>query len=201
MPNDSPSVEEVLKSIEPRSDQLNSEDCAATGPITVTVKGVRSGSKDQPIIIDLEGHDRPFKPNKTYRRVLIALWSKDPMTWIGQRMTIYTDPTIMFGGLKCGGLCVSHVTGITETVILMLTKTRGKKAEVTIHPIAPEKPEPTAPPTPEEQKYITVATEELEAVETLEQLEAHGQLLKNKSKPIQDALRPVYGKRLKKLEA
>jgi hypothetical protein len=60
-----------------------------TGPITVTVKGVRRGNKEQPINIDLvETEGRAFRPCKTMRRVLIAAWGDDAKKWVGQRMTL-----------------------------------------------------------------------------------------------------------------
>ena len=188
---DDPTKEEVSKSIEPRSDQLNAEDCAVTGPITVMVTGVRRGSKEQPIVIELEGRDRPFKPCKTCRRVLIALWSNDPKQWVGQQLTIYTDPEVVFGGIKVGGLRISHATGIDKIQNFMFTKTRGKKAEVVIKPIASL--------TPDEAQYVIVVTGELANTKTEEALKGHGEMLKSKSKSVQDALRPVYKARLEEL--
>ncbi len=192
---DNPTKEEVLASIVPRSDQLNSEDCVVTGPITVTVAGVRRGSKEQPIIIDLEGRDRPYKPCKTVRRLLIAIWSDDPKRWVGQSITIYADPDVVYAGVRVGGLRVSHATGIDKPKTLMLTKTRGKKAEVTVQPLQVQ-----TPLTPEEKEYVAVAREELAATESMEELKSCGEILKGKPKAIQDALRPVFAKRQRELK-
>ncbi len=188
--NENPTKEEVLASIVPRSDQMNTEDCVATGPVTVTVAGVRRGSKEQPIIIDLEGRDRPYKPCKTVRRLLIAIWSDDPKRWVGQSITIYADPDVVYAGVRVGGLRVSHATGIDKPKTLMLTKTRGKKAEVTIQPL-----QTTLPLTPKDQEYIDTARKELEDAVSMNELKGYGATLKEKSKAIQDALRPVYAKR------
>jgi len=193
---DNPTKEEVLKSIEPRSDQLNAEDCIASGPITVTVSGVRKGNKEQPIIIDMEGRDRPFKPCKTVRRILIALWTNDPKQWVGQQMTIYTDPSVIYAGVKVGGLRVSHATGLENPRTFMLAQSRGKRTEVTIRPIKTkpaEKPvEKPAEPTVAEQAFIETAKAEIGAVSTLPKLRDLGLMLKEQSKVIQDAVRPVY---------
>ena len=137
MTNENPTPEEVIRSVDPRSEQLNADDLVATGPITVTVKGVRRGSKEQPIQIDLIERDRPFRPCKTVRRCLIALWSDDPENWIGKQLTLYCDPDVVFGGVRVGGLRVSHASGINVPKTLLLTKSRGKRSEVTIQPIQP----------------------------------------------------------------
>ena len=189
MPDPSPTREEVLASIIAKSDQLNSEDLIATGPITVTVKGVRRGSKEQPIEIDMVERDRPFRPCKTVRRTLIALWSDDPKNWVGKQLTIYTDPEVVYAGVRVGGLRVSHVSGIDVPRTLLLTKTRGKKSEVTIHPLRP----------PDVGEQIDEALAKINAAETEESLKAVGFVLKQRPKTVQDAVRASYTKRLKTL--
>ncbi len=199
--NKNPTPEEVRASIVPKSDQMNAEDCAVTGPVTVTVADVRRGSKEQQVVIDLEGRDRPFKPCKTCRRILVALWSDDARKWKGQRMTIYTDPAVKWKGVCVGGLRISHVTGIDEPKTLLLTQTRGQMAEHVIQPL-PSTPavEPTATLTPDECAFAVVAKVELEDATTIEELEGYGHILKNKSKPVQEFLRPVYAKRQSELQ-
>lgn len=74
----------------------------------------------------------------------------------------------------------------------MQTVSRGKRFEVTIHPIAGL--------TKEEQEYVATAKEELQQSASIEQLQGYGQVLAKKSTPIQDALRPVYAAKLKDLQ-
>lgn len=190
MTDQRPTEEEVRASIVPKSDQLNADDLV-TGPITVTITKVSRGDREQPIAIEIEGH-RPYKPCKIMRRVLIATFSDDPAKWIGQQMTLFCDPDVMWGGVKVGGIRISHLTGLDTPRSFLLTTGRGKKKEVTIHPIASL--------TTEESEYVKVVSGELVSVATLEELSGHGEMLKTKSKAVQDALRPVYRKRLKKLQ-
>ena len=201
---DNATPEQVRASIVPKSDQLNADDLL-TGPITVTITGVRRGDKEQPVIIEIVGH-QPYKPCKTMRRVLVATYSDDPAQWIGQQMTLYCDPEVKFGGVKVGGIRVSHLSGLTEPRSFMLTQTRGKRTEVLIKPIAARTAEDPWNSTRTyvnvelQKEYIAAATEELRTAETIEQLRGYGEALKAKSKPIQDALRPVYIARQKELQ-
>ena len=133
-----PTREEVLASIVAKSDQLNAEDLI-TGPFTVTITGVKRGSKEQPIIVEIDGH-QPYKPCKTMRRVLIATFSDDPKLWTGQRMTLFCDPSVLYAGVRVGGLRISHLSGIEKPQPFLLTKSRGKKAEVVILPIEASSP-------------------------------------------------------------
>jgi hypothetical protein len=126
------------------------------------------------------------------RRVLVAIFTDDPANWIGQRMTLFCDPEVMWGGVKVGGIRISHLTGMKAPREFLQTTGRGKRKPMTIHPIAYL--------TPEEQQYVEEATNYLTTAETIEILEGHGRMLKDKPKPVQDALRPVYAKRLKELE-
>lgn len=187
MTND-PTPEDVRKSIVPKSDQLNADDLL-TGPITVTIEGVRRGDKDQPIVIDIKGH-RPYKPCKSMRRVLIAAFSDDPKHWIGQQMTLFCDPDVTWAGVKVGGIRISHLS-IEKAKTFMLTQTRGKKTEFTINPIAA---------SPEDQAYINDAKKQIAEAPDMKVLKAIGEILKQKSTAIQDEVRPAYIARKKELE-
>ncbi len=140
MMSEHPTPEDVRKSIVAKSDQLNAEDLI-TGPITVTITGVKRGDKEQPIVVEIDGH-QPYKPCKTMRRVLIATFSDDPKRWVGQQATLYLDPTVTWAGVKVGGIRISHLSGIDKAKTFLLTKSRGQKAEVVIRPI--ERPSPSS---------------------------------------------------------
>ena len=187
---DRPTEAEVRESIVPKSDQLNADDLI-TGPITVTITKVSRGDREQPITVELDGQ-RPYKPCKIMRRVLIATFSDDPAKWIGQRMTLYCDPDVMWGGVRVGGIRINELSGLDTPRTFLLTTGRGKKKEVTIDPIATL--------TDETRKFIESVRADLETAATMDILKGHGELLAGKSKPVQDALRPVYMKRFAELK-
>ena len=116
-----------------------------TGPLTVTITGVKQGNREQPIIVELEGM-RPYKPCKSMRRVLIAAYSDDPHQWVGKRMTLFCDPDVMWAGIKAGGIRISHLSGLREARTFLLTQSRKKRAEYRIQPLGlsgegePDKP-------------------------------------------------------------
>lgn len=132
--------------IVPKSDQLNADDLLV-GPITVTVTGVRRGDKEQPVSIDIAGQ-RPYKPCKSMRRVLITAWGDDGRSWIGRSMTLYCDPNVMFGGVKVGGIRISHLSHIEGVLNLNLTATRGKKTPFVVRALetTPSAPSGTEAP-------------------------------------------------------
>jgi hypothetical protein len=192
---DNPTAEQVRASIVPKSDQLNADDLM-TGPITVTITKVRSGNSEQPITVEIEGH-QPYKPCKIMRRVLIATFSDEASAWVGQRMTLYCDPEVMWGGVKVGGIRISHLSGLDTPRTFLLTMKRGVRREVTIEPIAEQ---PPAELTADDEKFIATARVELAEAASIELLKRYGDILKNKSKAVQDALRPIYAERLKELK-
>lgn len=125
-------VSSLRDTIVPKSDQLNADDLLA-GPITVNVVGVKRGdTAEQPISIEIDGGRQPYKPCKSMRRVMITAWGDDGRKWIGQSMTLYCDPDVKFGGVKVGGIRISHMTGIRGRVGVMLTTTRSKRAEYVV---------------------------------------------------------------------
>jgi hypothetical protein len=137
-----PTKMSLRDTIVPKSDQINYDD-VMTVPVTVKVTGLAAGSAEQPVIIHVADAAtgaamRDFKPCKSMRRVLIAAWGDKGKEWIGQRMTLYGDSGVKFGGVEVGGIRISHVSGIDEPLKLKLTTTRSKRAEYVVEPLADE---------------------------------------------------------------
>lgn len=127
---------DVTKAIEPKSDQLNADDLL-TGPRTIRIREVKvQAGQEQPVWIYFDGdNNKPWKSSKTGTRTLAAIWGPDASKWIGLHCTIYCDPEVTWGGMKVGGIRVSHMEGLTAPRTLMLTKTRGKKGATVIKPL------------------------------------------------------------------
>lgn len=120
-------VSNLRDTIVPKSDQLNAEQLLA-GPMTITVTGVDRGTDEQPVVLHhASDPDRPYKPGKSMRKVLIFAWGEDGREWVGRSMTLYCDPEVMFGGVKVGGIRISHLSHIERDIQLSLTATKGKK--------------------------------------------------------------------------
>lgn len=139
------SIEKLGDTIVPKSDQLNADDLI-TGPITVTVTGVSRGQPDQPVSVSIDGGRQPYKPCKSMRRVLISLWGDDGRLWAGRSMTLYCDQEVKFGGVKVGGIRISHMSDIANDTQLMITTTRGKKSPFTVRKLNSVKQEPQQKP-------------------------------------------------------
>lgn len=123
--------------VDPKSLQLNADDLIA-GPRTIKVTKVTANqtSAEQPVAIFFEGDNgKPYLPCKSMRRVLIQVWGKDGSQYPGRSMTLYRDPEVQFGGLKVGGIRISHVTNIDAPVTMALTATRASRKPFTVKPL------------------------------------------------------------------
>lgn len=130
-----------------KSDILNADDLIGKPPMTVKITKVSSVSGEQPISINFEGdNDKPFMPCKSMRRLLVFIWGKDGKNYVGKRMTLYRDPEVKFGGLKVGGVRISHMSDIDEERTVALTASKGKKAGYTVKPLPADKPAKPADP-------------------------------------------------------
>lgn len=128
--------------VTPKSDQQNYDDYLA-GPRTVTISGVRSGSDEQPLNIELEEYPgRPFKPNLSMRRVLLKAWGKDPKTFIGRRMTLVGNPAVIWAGKPVGGVEISHLSHLDKPLTIPLTVTKGKRKNFIVKPLVEQAPKP-----------------------------------------------------------
>ena len=139
----------------PKSDQLNADDLINTTKI-IRITGVKRGtSKEQPISIEYDNmQGRPFKPCKSMRRVLIAAYGEDGREWVGKSIKLYTDPNVIFGGVKVGGIRISHLSDIDKTMSIMLSVSKGRREPVTVSKL------PTYPQADFDQK----ATAWIEAI-------------------------------------
>lgn len=131
---------DLTESIQPSSDQIDAIEFL-TGPRTVTITGIRAGSAEQPVQLDLAEFDRPFRPSKTVRRILVAAWGADGNQYIGRRMTLFRDPKVVYGGIAVGGIRVSHLSHIDAQMSIVLAISRGKTGTFKIDPLPDEQPQ------------------------------------------------------------
>jgi hypothetical protein len=131
---------DLSASIIAKSDQMDYSDFIA-GPRTATITEVRPGpTVEQPVEIVLAEFDRPWRPAKSMRRVLVAAWGSDSNNYIGRRMTLFGDPSVKWGGIAIGGIRLSHVSHITKPLTVALTESKGKRKPFSVDPL------PDAPP-------------------------------------------------------
>ena len=137
---------DLTESIAPKTDQQNFDDYL-TGPRTVTISGVSKGSAEQPVNVELvEYPGKPYKPNKSMRRVLVSAWGTDSSAYVGRRLVLVGNPNVSYGGKAVGGIEIAAMSNIVKRLTLPLTETRGKKRSFSVDPL------PDAPATPQQDE-------------------------------------------------
>jgi len=136
---------DIAQSIEPRSDQINADDLIA-GPQTFTIREVRKGAAESPFDFMLIETERAYRPSKTMRRMIVAAWGSEASNYVGKRLTLYREPSIMFGGAVVGGIRISHMSGIDGRVEGKFQVSRGKRETFTVDPLPDAAPAPTEDP-------------------------------------------------------
>jgi hypothetical protein len=127
---------DITATLAPKSAQLNTDDLIA-GPRTITVTAVKAGNNEQPVAIYFEGDDgKPWYPCKSMRRVLVAAWGADASQYVGRGVTLFRDPEVQYGGIKVGGIRISHLSGLDGPLSIALTVTRQKRAPYRVEPLA-----------------------------------------------------------------
>ena len=129
-----------------KSNQLTTDDLIA-GPLTITITRVSAGSPEQPVMISYDGDQgKPWHPCKSMRRVLVAAWGADAAQYAGRRVTLIRDPEVMYGGIKVGGVRISHLSNLDGPLSIALTVTRQKRAPYRVQPLTTPAPAPAAAP-------------------------------------------------------
>ena len=125
--------------IAPKSDQLNADDLITGARILKITKVVGADSKEQPISIFFEGDNgKPYKPCLSMRRALVHIWGKNGLDYIGRTIVVYRDLEVVFGGVKTGGIRISHASHITEPKTFALAANKASRKPYTIKPIPQE---------------------------------------------------------------
>ena len=142
---------DLTDSIASKSDQMDYQDFLG-GDRTVTVTEVRRGpSPEQPVEIAVAEFDRPWRPAKSMRRVLVAAWGPDSTNYIGRRILLFGDPTVKWAGTAVGGIRIKAMDGLDKPLTVSLTLTRGKRAPFTVQPLPDA---PPAPPIPDDVQTL-----------------------------------------------
>lgn len=122
-----------------KSSQVNADDLIG-GPLTIRITNISStGSEQQPVAIEFEGAaGRAFMPCKSMRRVMVAIWGADGKAYVGRSLTLFRDPEVSYGGIKVGGVRISHMSHMDAPMAISLSEKRGKKTLFKVHPLAIE---------------------------------------------------------------
>lgn len=136
---------DLSESIASKSDQMDYQDFLG-GERTVTVQEVREGpSPEQPVEVVAVELDRPWRPAKSMRRVLVAAWGADASKYTGRRLVLFGDPTVKWAGAAVGGIRIRAMSHIEKPLSVSLTVTRGKRAPFRVEVLADEAPTPPIP--------------------------------------------------------
>lgn len=127
----------MTATIAPKSDQLNSDDLIG-GPRTVTITRVSGNESnvEQPVNVWFDGDGgKPYRPCKSMRRVMVAIWGADASAYVGRSMTLYRDPSVTWGGMQVGGIRISHMSHIDKPQTMALTATQKQRKPYTVQPL------------------------------------------------------------------
>jgi hypothetical protein len=126
---------DISNTIKPKSDQLNADDLL-TGPRDIIITAVKVTESEQPVSIHFEGDDgKPYKPCKSMRRVIVAIWGADSKAYTGRALRLFCDQKVAFGGAQVGGIRISHASHIDKPFTMALTTTRAKRSPYTVQPM------------------------------------------------------------------
>lgn len=87
-------------------------------PVTLTIADVteellgRGSRQDVKCFLWFKEHLKGLQLNKTRVRILEAAYGPDSDLWVGQRVRLFFDPTVEFGGRACGGVGVQTPPGV-----------------------------------------------------------------------------------------
>lgn len=123
-------MSDMLRTIQPKSDQLNADDLIG-GARSIRITRVEvSNRPDQPVSIFYEGDNgRPWKPCKTMRRVLIEAWGASSSEYVGRVISLYRDEKVTWAGDEVGGIRIAGLSHIDHDMVVLTTEKKSKAGE------------------------------------------------------------------------
>ena len=118
---------DIRAATKPKSDQLNYE-TFLTGSQTFTVSKVTPGDRDHPVFIHMnECPATPYKPSKGMLKCIAQPdgWGDKSSQWVGKSITLYGDPTVIYGGVEVGGIKVAALSDINGDYETLISARRG----------------------------------------------------------------------------
>jgi len=164
----------MLNTIVAKSDQINADDFGPGETMDITIRDVKfGGGAEQPVSIYFDGEEKAFRPCKSMRRVLVAIWGPDAKEYVGRSMRLYNDPEVTYGKLKVGGIRISHMTNMDAPIVLALTATRANKKPYKVMPM----------PIPQQQQPVDALTLDAarDLIEQAPDMDALGAVWKRKT--------------------
>ena len=146
---------DIRAATKPKSDQLNYENFL-TGPQTFTVSRVTPGDRDHPVFVHMvECPATPYKPSKGMLKCIAAPdgWGDKSTQWVGKQVTLYGDPTVIYGGVEVGGIKVGALSDIASDYETLISARRGVRKPHLIRKLVIAKAEPLPPYDPD--KFAT----------------------------------------------
>lgn len=145
---------DISDTLAPNSDQLDAVDLLG-GPQVFTIERVSRGNAEQPVQIHLAEFPRPWRPGKSMRRVLVAIWGPDAQQYVGRRVKLWCDQEVRFGGQAVGGTRILALSHLDKRRGVPLLVTRGKSAIYTVDPLTEAPPPPAQQPRDDPMTRLT----------------------------------------------
>lgn len=128
---------DITDALAPTSDQLDAVELV--NPRTFTIDtGSKLGSRDGKTVaeIKLVGFPRVWRPSKGMLDVLAACWGTDGRQWTGRSVTLYNDPSVMYGKDRVGGIRISHLSHIDKACdVTIRANGAGRKRQWHVEPL------------------------------------------------------------------
>lgn len=126
----------LLEAAAPKSDQLNACDFLVSTKTYVIRDVVVKKDGEQRVSVFFEGCKLPWKPCKSMLRVMMVVWnSYDSKDFIGRKLTLFNDETVMWAGIAVGGIRISHMSGLSSERTLSLRTTKKTCGTYTVKPL------------------------------------------------------------------
>jgi hypothetical protein len=139
--------------IQAKSDQVNADNLLGA-PITVQILGVKVGDGEQPVSIKISGGHMVWRPCKTSRRILVAVWGADAAKWVGRWVRLFRDETVKWAGVEVGGIRIDAVSHIDQPMNLSLAVSKKVKATHKVGVLRPNEQKNAGPATADLDAYL-----------------------------------------------
>lgn len=116
----------ITDALKAKSDQINALDLVGGDLLGTIIRVEYFHERDQKVDVYLDNNPLPWRPSKGMLRVMSYYWTDEIDCWVGKRVNLYFEKTVLWAGKPDGGIRIKGLSDIPASEEVRVKEARNK---------------------------------------------------------------------------